>query len=122
MIPNRIEKLIEDPGYSIRPNCRRGMLAVLQALNLDPTSELSEFYLTFDPSLLTSNTSYEQLEDITQPYDYDHEEPEYQPEDTPIHVATMFIREVWDPPTESDEQSFIQCREVIHVGLTSTRY
>ena len=98
MIPFHIRQLLDERGYSQRTDDKEAIRRMLNALGIDPASELGEFYLAYDPSLLQSDASYEQLQDIVVPVVDGAAPVETDPSYTPIGMATAFVRDVWEVP------------------------
>jgi len=98
MIPQHIQQLLDEQGCSQRTDDAQTIHKTLSALGIEPTSELGEFYLAYDPSLLQSNNSYEQLEDVVVPTVDGDAQVEPDPSETPVGMATAFVREVWKVP------------------------
>ncbi|GIW80234.1 MAG: hypothetical protein KatS3mg105_2041 [Gemmatales bacterium] len=98
MIPLHIQQLLDERGYSQRTDDKEVIRRTLVALGIDPASELGEFYLAYDPSLLQSDTSYEQLLDVVIPVVDGAAPVEADPSETPVGMATAFVRDVWEVP------------------------
>jgi hypothetical protein len=83
MIPKKLANLIESqPGEIFRSDRATAVLA-LKELDIDPNSEIAEFFLTYQITLFRSESSFETLCDI------DNDE---------ISTGTNFIHEVWGLP------------------------
>ena len=98
MLPASIQQLLTDKGNSKRSNDQEVIRKTLNALAIDPDSELACFYLSFDPSFLQSNTSYEQLEDVVVAAVDGADRAVVDPSETPVGMATAFVRDVWEVP------------------------
>ena len=98
MIPQHIQQLLDERGYSRRTNDKEAICKTLDALGIEPSSELGEFYLGYHPSLLRSTSTYEQLEDVVIPVVDGAAPAEADPSETPVGMATRFVREVWEVP------------------------
>jgi len=98
MIPQHIQQLLDEQGCSQRTDDKEALRNTINALGIDPTSDLGEFYLAYDPSLLQSNSSYEQLEDVVVPVVDGAAPVEADPSETPVGMATAFVRDVWEVP------------------------
>jgi RHS repeat-associated protein len=98
MIPQHIQQLLDERGYSRRTNDKEAICKTLDALGIEPSSELGEFYLGYHPSLLRSTSTHEQLEDVVIPVVDGAAPAEADPSETPVGMATRFVREVWEVP------------------------
>ena len=100
MTPVEMQQLFSDRGYLERTNDdeKDSIRKVLNALKINPASELGHFYVAFAPSLIRSRLSHKQLNDVLYPSVKGTTYPVDDPFDTPLGMATMFIREVWEVP------------------------
>lgn len=100
MIPTQIRQLLINRGCSPRTSAEEQVRKNLVGLGINPDSELGSFYLEYNPSLLQSDTSYEQLEDVIAPAVGDASPLDIEPWKTPVGMATTFVREVWETPKD----------------------
>lgn len=100
MISTKIRQLLTDRGYSPRTETKEQVRKNLDGLGINSDSELGSFYLNYDPSLLHSNTSYEQLQDVIAPAIGDAPPIDIEPWKSPVGMATRFVREVWIIPND----------------------
>lgn len=98
MIPNHLQRLLDERGYSPRTDDKEAIRTTLDALGIDPVSELGGFYLEYDPTCLQSRVSYQQLEDVVAPMIDGAASPPVDPSRTPVALATAFVRAVWEVP------------------------
>lgn len=98
MSSGNIRELFRERGYSEDINNRNAILEVLDALNIGENSELGTFYLACVPEVLRSKTSMEQLNGAVVVLADDTVQPDPDPFETPVGMATLFVREVWNIP------------------------
>jgi hypothetical protein len=98
MIPADIRDLLRDRGYMPREGDTTAVRRTLVGLGIDPSSELGAFYMEYDPSVLLSAASYEQLEDVVVPVVEGQTPVDADPYETPVGMATAFVRNVWELP------------------------
>jgi hypothetical protein len=98
VIPDDIRRQIT-PSYARhkdeKPCVRRNLITI----GLDPDSEIGEFYFEYDPTLIPSRSSNEQLEDIITPRLEGATTHDAGVWESPLGMATKFIHEVWGLPS-----------------------
>ncbi len=98
MIPDSILRRLEHQGCSPRIGDDEKVREVLAELGIPSGCELAECLLRYDPSDFLSDTAHEQLMDVVVPVAEGEEPVPFDAWDTPIGMATQFVREVWELP------------------------
>ena len=100
MIPKKIVDLLVANGQIPRAVGRDKVMETLQLLGIGSDSEFGEFYQEYDPSLLSSDVSYEQLEDAVEAVVDGQSLDNVKPEESPLYVGSQFIWETWGLPKD----------------------
>src|SRR5262245_62009262 len=98
MIPTDIQALLSSKGYYSRRTGTELIPGVLANLNIDPESQLGAIYLEYNPTILSSSSSFEQLVDVLPPVLQGQVLTPVDAWTTPVGMVTKFIREVWRLP------------------------
>ncbi|GAB1266713.1 hypothetical protein [Aurantivibrio infirmus] len=87
MIPSKIEVLLANQAFNFnRSDVELAKLEMLK-LGIEPSSEFFEFYKSVCVINLHSESSYEELSDVSEP-------------SSQVAVGTNFVHEVWKVPSE----------------------
>lgn len=100
MINDEMVLLLTSRGYRSRKDSVDSIVKVLSELGADVDSELAAFISNYDPSLLRSEQTSEQLQDALPVLEDASVEHEILPWETPIGMTTQFVREVWELPQD----------------------
>lgn len=99
MIPDSILRRLVHQGCSPRTSGNDEKIRkILAELGIPLECELAELYLQYDPGVFLSDSSYEQLVDVLVKFADGFEPTPFDALETPVGMATNFIREVWGLP------------------------
>ncbi len=100
MIPELIRQRLNEQRCSPRTDegDQRLVNEALTALGISLDSELGEFYLNYDPTLLCRRAASKELVDFLVPVVDGTERPCVDVFETPIGVCTEFVRDLWETP------------------------
>lgn len=87
-------------GYTRREENGSDIQRALDALGVNPQSDIGWFFRTFDPTFLQSTEPLEELLDVTEPEVAGVVPPQVGPWETPVGSTTIYVREGWGVPDE----------------------
>ena len=98
MIPDSILRRLAYQGCSPRTASEAKIREILTELGIPLECELAELLLQYNPGNFLSDTPFEQLVDVLCPVADGMEPLPFDVWDTPMGMATYFIRDCWELP------------------------